>query len=369
MSEKIVFVGVDVDDKAFHIAGLDLAIGEFSESKCKPTFGALMQKLEKFQEEGYTPKVCYEATYLGYSLCRQIRASGIWCDIIAPSLIPEQSSARVKTDRKDSLKLAEYYAKGLLTAINIPDEEDEQVRSLIRIRSFFVNQSKECKQEILSFCRYNNLHYRSDNAASYWTATHRKWIEQELVKLPLPAKTSVEALIENLDRLAKHVESFDKEIESLSQSDRYRLRCETLCCFKGIQTLSAMTIITELGDVRRFKHPSKLVSYCGMDIREYSSGGKERKMGITKMGNRRLRTVLVEACQVADKGSTISKYLKARREKVPEKLSDIAVRCQVRLRKKSTKMFVAGKHRNKIKVACARELTGFLWEALMTVAA
>jgi transposase len=127
-------------------------------------------------------------------------------------------------------------------------------------------------------------------------------------------------------------------------------------------------MITELGDIQRFNHPKKLASYAGMDIREYSSGGKERKFSITKMGSSRLRTTVIEACQSVWKTPNVGRAVKERRENVDEKIIAIADRCMLRLHKKSTRLLFAGKNKNKIKVACAREMLCFVWEALRAAA-
>ena len=129
-----------------------------------------------------------------------------------------------------------------------------------------------------------------------------------------------------------------------------------------------MTLITEIGDIKRFSHPAKLTSYAGLDISESSSGGKEKKFGITKMGNHRIRTTVVESCQKSSMDYRVSKRLRADRKGQPKEIVDIADRCMKRLRKKSLRLQHANKHINKVKVACAREFLCFTWEALMAVA-
>ena len=141
-SKKIVYVGVDVDDTAFHGAGIIRENGELFEFKCRPDHGVLRKKLNELFGDRYEIHLCYEACYLGYSLYRFLRKAGIHCDVIAPSLIPVKSGVRVKTDRLDATKLAEYYAKDLLTPIYVPDETDEEVRDILRSRNFLVKQCK-----------------------------------------------------------------------------------------------------------------------------------------------------------------------------------------------------------------------------------
>jgi transposase len=369
MKKNVLHVGIDVDDIAFHGAGFDADKQTFFEFKTKPTFGALSERIKIFRDKGYEVRLCYEASYIGYGLCRELRASGTHCDIVAPSLIPEQRSKRVKTDRVDSRKLAELYAKGLLTPIAIPDKTDEQVRQLIRSRSFVVDQRRRLKVHILSVCRYNGIDYRRQTKTEghYWTKQHLMWLSSETVKQPEVTKKILDRLLYQVVQMNNEIKALDEIIEEQAVKERYQKKCQALSAFKGIDTLSAMTLVTEIGDVRRFSHPTKLVSYSGMDIIEYSSGGKERKFGITKMGNRKIRTVLVEACQSVTVGTIVGKILRNRRKDIPPEIVDIAERCQHRLWKKKSRMSHSSKHPNKIKMACAREMVGFIWEALVAV--
>jgi transposase len=180
-------------------------------------------------------------------------------------------------------------------------------------------------------------------------------------------KFNLVTLLNQLNHLRSQVESYNSEIERYSQDPFYRRQVKALCAYRGISTLTAMTFITEIGDVRRFSHPKKLSSYAGLDIAEYSSGGREKKFGITKMGNRRIRTAAVEAVQRVYLKPHISKRLRSLREGVPTQFTDIADRCMNRLYKKSRNLFATGKPRNKVKVACARELLCFVWETLTAV--
>lgn len=370
MSDKIVYVGLDVDDKAFHGSIYNGKADEIQSFKCKPTAGALLNKLENLGEN-VKIKLCYEATYIGYGLCRILLNHDIHCDIIAPSLIPEQRSNRVKTDRTDSVKLAKYYAAGLLTPIAIPDEEDEEVRSLIRERQFQVKMRKKTKLHILSMCRYYGINYKQAHGsqANHWTNKHYLWLRKKLHDLGSTAQLSINQSLTLLSSYDNTIKLLEAEIERLSKEEKFSDQCKVLRAFKGIETLTAMTLIVELGDIRRFDHPKRIVSYCGLDIIEYSSGGKENKYGITKMGNRRMRTALVEACQTITRGNFASKELLKRREGVDNTIIQIAEKCQMRLWAKRRNMLQAQKHNNKIKTACAREMIGFIWEALMKVAA
>ena len=348
--KKLLHVGLDVDDKSFHIGAFCSETGEVFELTSKPTLGDLLKKLEKLKEKNFEIKICYEATYIGYSLCRSLRKENIGAEIIAPSLIPELASKRVKTDRLDANKMAKYYANGLLNTIHVPTIDDEHERDLLRSRSFLVDQRKDLKKHILSACRRNNLHYKQEcKAIAHWTTQHMDWLLDEIKKITGVLRSTFDILMFQLKKIDECINDFNQKIQELSKTEKYKKKTDSLNCFRGVDTLTAMTLITEIGDVKRFKHPKQLTSYAGLDVIEYSSGGKENKFGITKMGNKRIRTAAIESCQRVDKGNILSKRLKAHHLNQDIKIVDVADRCMKRLKKKSNRLLESGKHRNKVK--------------------
>lgn len=371
MEAQIIFVGVDVDDKNFH-AGVYKNGGLFREFKCRPSAGHLIKKLEALEEDGFEIRVCYEATYLGYTLCRALRSGGFLCEVIAPSLIPQQPGWQQKTDRIDGRKLAEYYSNGQLTMVTVPDEKDERVRDLVRSRNFIMRQLRSLKLHILAQCRRSDMNYKQEiqeDNKRHWTKNHREWLKAVLKKdKDENLVLNLRMLLEQEEQLRGLVERYDKKIEEISKQDAYKKKVEALCCYRGIDTLTAMTLTTEIGDIGRFCHPRKLGSYVGFDLREYSSGGKACRYGITKMGNRHIRTAVIEACQGASRYPQISRRLKIQRGLVDEKFGKIADRCMKRLYEKSKRLLLREKTRNKVKVACAREMLCFIWESLREVA-
>jgi transposase len=370
MNEQILFIGVDVDDKAFHGGAISQDGKSESDFKCKPTAGALVQRLKKYCEQGFMVKVCYEATFLGFSLYRQLRESGFECDVIAPSLVPRKAGEQVKTDRIDGKKLSRYYRSGDLTIVHVPTEAEETVRDVVRSRRFLKSQAKAGKLHILSLCRRLGLRYReAGKTASYWTRMHFAWLEKQAKEAGTEAfRFNLLGLIDTLKLLEMQREKYDVEIERIATEPFYKTKVQALCCYRGIDILTAMTFIVEFGDMNRFSHPKQTASYAGMDLKEDTSGGKEKKYRMTKMGNRHIRTAAIEASQGAFEPPRVSKRLKAQRENLEEKYIDIADRCMMRLHKKSTRLLYAGKAKNKIKVAAARELLCFVWESLRAAA-
>ena len=369
---KILYVAVDVDDQAFHGHAVAGDEAEGREFVCKPSPAHLIQALRKIQKPGHQTTLCYEAGYLGYSLYRALVKAGFACDIIAPSLIPKPPGALVKTDRIDARRLALYYQKGLLTKIHIPDETQEALRDLLRSRHFLRRQTVRVKHHLVALCRRLGLDYRQQTqnpSAAHWTQAHLRWLTARLGELQNPlAKLNLETLLGRLRLLEEQIHSHDETLRTLALDPKIRPQVQALSCYRRLDILSALTLVTEIGDIRRFGHPRRLTSYAGMDLIEHSSGGKERKSSMSRMGNRHIRTAVIEACQYAFNAPVVSQILQKRRQETPAPLVEIADRCMQRLHKKARRLLHRDKPRNKIKAACAREMLGFIWESLNAVA-
>lgn len=366
MNKTVLFAGVDVDDKAFHVCVLNSTTEESFEFSVKPEAAALIRKLHELRRDGDQIRICYEATYVGFSLYRALKGKGFDCAVIAPSHIPTVPGVKKKTDRLDSVRLAKYFRSGLLTIVSVPDEISEKHRALIRSRRFLVAQLTRTKRHIDSMCRTLGWHYRQESTAKkLWTKAHRVWLASRIrYEAGDDLETSMKILVNQLHQLENNIGQYDEAIAKLSRLEKYRRKVDALVCYRGLDTQSAMTLITEIHDIKRFSHPTKLGAYAGLDVKEYSSGGREKKFGITKSGNRFLRTTVVEACQYALKPVQISRPLKARRKGISSDYCVIADRCMGRLHKKGTRLLFSGKPRNKVITACAREMLNFVWESL-----
>lgn len=368
MKNTIIFVGLDVDSKNYHACLISQDDGETNSFKIKADIPTLIKKLKPHMRNGNQVKVCYEASFVGFSLCRVLKNNGIHCDVIAPSAIPRKTGDKVKTDRIDAEKLALYYMQGMLTPVYVPEEEVESDRDLIRSRAFLQSQIVELKYHIAHFCRRIGLNYKECTySKSYWTGDHMKWIKMKVGALENKSyQASLTLLLKQLSQMQDMISDFDQELEKLTRKERYTKQVAALGAFRGIGKVFALQLITEIGDVKRFNHPRQLTSYAGMDIIEYSSGGRHNRYSITKTGNAFIRTAAVEACQRVNITPKETKHLKHRRQDLgsTKEQIEIADRCMRRLYKRSLRLIHRGKHINKVKVACARELLGFVWEAL-----
>ncbi len=372
MKQNIIYVGLDVDDTQYHGSALNKTTGEVIDFKCRPTLKGLLGQLEKLGKhfQGCSFRLCYEASYIGYTLQRDVAQAGYQCDVVAPTSIPTPRGKQIKTDRIDAGQLAQFYANGLLSVVSVPDPELEHDRDLLRTRQHLLQQQTELRRHLQALLRRNGLHYKAQTQnKTHWSKHHYGWLERTVEALSGTLKVNLELLLRQLKGLTTIVVEYDQQIEALASTARYQKPVQALSCYKGIKNLFALTMITEIGDVKRFPHPRQLVSWAGMDIREYSSGGKHHRFGITKHGNRYLRTAFIEANQRGYRTARISKAIRARRAHTAPELLDIADRCLRRLNKKGNRLLLAGKHPNKVKVACAREMVGFVWESLNKAAA
>lgn len=290
--------------------------------------------------------------------------------MVAPTSIPTPRSKQIKTDRIDAAQLAQFYANGLLTVVSVPEPTQEHDRDLLRTRQHLVEQQTALRKHLQALLRRNGFQYKAQtHSRTYWTLHHSCWLERTIAATSGSLKVNLELLLRHLNGLTTILAGYDQQIAELATTERYAKPVHALTCYKGIKQTFALTIITEIGDITRFAHPRQLVSWMGMDIREYSSGGTHHRYGITKHGNRYVRTAFIEANQRGYRTAIISKELKARRAHAAPDCVAIADRCLRRLNKKGNRLLFAGKHPNKVKVACAREMVGFVWESLRKVAA
>ena len=285
--------------------------------------------------------------------------------MVATRSIPSPRGKQIKTDRIDATQLAQFYANGLLTTVATPEPEQEQDRDLLRSRQKLIDQRKELRTHILSLLRRNGRHFRQETPnKAYWTRLHQSWLEKVVTTSSGSFAMNLSLLIRQLKAVNTILVAYAQEIEAMAKTERYERSVRALTCYKGIKHVFALTMITEIGDIKPFAHPRNLMSWVGMDIREYSSGGKHNRFGITKQGNRYLRSAFIEANQRGYRSANLSNDLKARRRDTAPELIAIADRCLRRLNKKGNRLLIAGKHPNKVKVACAREMVGFVWESL-----
>jgi transposase len=302
----------------------------------------------------------YEAGPCGYTLQRQLLKEGIATDVVAPSLIPVKPGERIKTDRRDARKLAAAARAQMLTAVRPPTEDEEAVRDLCRCREDAREDLTRARHRLNKFLMRRGFVYR---VGKNWTQRHRQWL-RSLKFEDVATRTVFEDYL-IVEQGEERIRSLESRLEEIAQEDPYRERVGWLCCFRGIKTVTAMTILAELHDFRRFDDPRRLMSYLGLVPSEHSSGERTRRGAITKAGNSHVRRVLVEAAWHYRHRPSVGATLRRRREGQPREVIAVADRAQRRLYRRFHRLVLAsGKPSQKAIVAVARELVGFLWAAL-----
>ena len=302
--------------------------------------------------------VVYEAGPTGYGLQRALQAKGYACEVIAPSQMPKRpASARVKTDGRDSVNLAECSRAGQLRAVWIPDPADEAIRDLTRAREDGVHCRTKARQQLKSFLLRHAVRYAGKTS---WCKLHYRW----LAELNFGVGASQTAFTEYL--LA--VQAADERVQRLSQALqdsikgwRFEPVVAALQALRGIDIINAVGLVAEIGDLSRFEHPRKLMGYLGLVPSEHSSGERVRRGSITKTGNAHARTMLTEAAWNYRFGARISRRAQQRQEDLSEQIRAMGWKAQLRLTKRFATLKARGVQINKVCVAVARELAGFVW--------
>ena len=361
MENIITYVGMDTHKKqhriALHHPGQEEII-DFTINNNIRDIKKMLNKIKK-QAPGQV-EFCYEAGVCGFTLKRRIEDMGCKCAVIAPSLIPRKPGERIKTDRRDAIKLLMLFKAGLLTEVHAPDEQAEAARELTRLRETANENLKRIRHQVLKFLTRHGYVYHQ---GSHWTIKHITWMRT--IKLTEPMLTKVfEHYFDQMIYCTTRLEKLNRELEQLAESQEYKEVVGVLSCFHGIKALTAITIVTEIFEFGRFESPRHLMSYLGLTPSEDSSGEKQRKGSITKAGNKRVRRLLNETAWHYRHRYVPSKVLKKRRQGQPQWAIDIADAAGRRLTKRHRHLINNGKMPCKSNIAIARELAGFIWFAV-----
>ena len=364
MNNTTVYVGMDVHKESFTLCAYTLEKEKGSYSRRTPADYKEVLKYLEFLRTVYgndTIFVCgYEAGCLGYTLYHQLTDHHINCVILAPTTMLEQrGKKRIKTDKRDAEIIGKCLAQHNYSPVHVPTASDEEVKEFLRMRDDHKLALKKVKQQILAFCLRHNYRYDGN---SHWTAAHINWL-----KSLTPEALYKEILDEYLltyTTLSDKLERLDKRIEELAAKDEYKEAVRKLCCFIGVKTHTALSVIVEVGDFKRFASAEKFASYIGLVPGEDSSGDGQTRLGITKAGNRHVRMLLTEASQCYSRGQIgyKSKALKARQDGNTPQVIAYADKANERLRRRYYKMVLSKcKKHNVAKTAIARELACFMW--------
>jgi transposase len=358
------YIGLDVHKDSVSMAVLNDAGNEVIAQKVLDgDYAKILKAILPYKGMGDV-FVAYEAGCLGYALQRYLEKEGINCRIIPPNKVFRPGSDKIKTDKRDAVLIAQMLKRGEGGSINILTRDDEAARDLGRCRGDLKDELKRAKQQLMNFVLRHGFKYENTN---YWTLKHRKWIKGLVFDHPLD-KITLEFYINQIENVEERIKRIEDEIKKVAESPRYAEAVKKLRAFKGIDYITALALICEIGDFTRFGSADKFMAYLGLVPSEYSSGKKRKQGGITKTGNSHLRKLLTEASQHYAKTSRVGKRLAARRVGMSETVITYADKAISRLHSKFTKIVYRGKPRNVAITAVSRELAGFIW-GVMNMAA
>jgi transposase len=357
MRKSVIYVGLDVHKDSIVIAVAREGREAAEVWKTIPYDGVRLRKaLKMLVRDGEVLRVCYEAGPTGFGLCRRLREAGIDGIVVAPSLVPGKPGDRVKTDRRDARKLAHFLRSGDLTEVHVPDEAIEAIRDLERARDDAKCAERVARHQLGKFLLRHDRHWEGKT----WTRKHHDWIRAQ--KFDFPAQQRVlEDYLKTAEDLAERVERLTTTMQELVQETALAPLVQALQAFRGISTVSAVTIAAEAADLQRFATAGQFMSYVGLVPSEDSSGGRRRQGPITRCGNAHLRRILVESAWHYRHLPVMSKELRRRNQGVAAGVRRIAWEAQKRLNKRLYHLIHAHKSPQKAVVAVARELAGFIW--------
>jgi transposase len=303
---------------------------------------------------------CYEAGPTGYALYWQMVELGVCCDVVAPTLVPVKAGDRVKTDRRDAVKLARSLRAGELTAVWVPDPAHEALRDLVRARASAKKDQLRARHRLSKFLLRHGR--RPPLQTKAWGTKHMDWI-RALRFEHMPQQVTMVDYLAEVDHAAARIERLERAIDDAVAAATPMLRAvvDGLQALRGIAKITATTLAVEVGSFSRFDHAPKLMAYCGMVPSEDSSGQRRQRGAITKTGNAHVRRVLFEAAWCYRHRPGLGAALKKRQANLDPALVELSTKAQHRLHRRYVALAARGKPSQKVATAIARELLGFVW--------
>ena len=286
---KAVFVGVDLHRFKWHVT-IRTEDEELFSGTLPGQWEVLRRLLDRYR--GYSVQVVYEAGYFGFWLHDRLVGYGADCIVTPPSLLPQEYGNRVKTDRRDSRKLAYLLAKGMLKRVWVPRLEERYHRQVTRRRRQLIGDRVRVQNRIKSELQFYGVELVGPRGPWPRVYVERLWCIRFGDRW---MQESFERLLEQYGFLTEQIGKQTKLLKELSQTSLYRKRVEILRSVPGIGLIAAMELLVELQDIGRFRRAEQLAAYVGLTPSQYSSAEKVRMGRITRSGKNGLRGTLVEA--------------------------------------------------------------------------
>jgi transposase len=365
MTETSAYIGLDTHKNSIATAiashGRDGEVRFYGEIANTP---AAIDKLAKRLASKYERlHFCYEAGPCGYGVHRQLTGLGHQCIVVAPSQIPIKNGNRVKNDRRDAIGLARLHRAGELTAIWVPDAAHEAIRDLVRVRTVAMENVRRARQQLQGFLLRHSLIYPGK---APWTKLHLTWIRKLAFEHPAHYIV-IQELLASIEDCKDRQSRLEKQIVNLLPSWSLAPVVEAIQAMRGVKLITAVILVSEVGDFRRFSNPRQLMSYLGLAPTEHSSGEKVVRGCITRAGSARARHVLIEAAWSYRLPARVSKKIGLRHDGQSKTVLDIAWKAQLRLCHRFRQMRARGKNHNVVVTAIAREMLGFIWAIACSV--
>ena len=353
------FIGIDTSKLTNAVAIADVGRnGEVRYVGEIPNTEAATRKLvAKFAARYDKLTFCYEAGPTGYGLYRLIKNLDHECIVVAPSLTPKKPGDRVKTNRRDGVNLAKLLRAGELTAVWVPDERHEAMRDLSRARLAAHKDLRGKRQQIMSMMLRLGRIYPGKKT---WGPAHMEWLMRQKLE-QREQRIAFEELMESVRQESERVQRLGQSIREAVPEWSLAEVVTALQAVRGIDLITAVTVLAETGDLSRFSNARELMGYLGIVPSEHSTGDTVKRGGITKAGNGRARRVLVEAAWSYRHPPRVSREKQAKVAAAPKSVREIAWKAQVRLCGRYRSLSRKGKHPAIVVTAIARELSAFIW--------
>lgn len=359
MKDNTKFVGLDVSKEKIAVAIADQGREKPRYYGMIPNTPEAIRKLVKKLGEPENLKVCYEAGPTGYPLYRLFLGMGIECDVIAPGLVPQMPGDRVKTDKRDAVRLAQLFRSGELTSVYVPTEEDEALRDLVRAREDMTEDGLRIKHRITKLLLRYDIR-PPEKVGRNWSARYREWI-YTLKFEHSPLRVAFTEYLQSLHEVEQRLKRIEEEIETQATEGVHAPMIQALQCLRGVAVITATSLVAEIGSFKRFRTPKQFMAYLGLVPSESSSGSLRRQGKITKTGNKHARRLLIESSWSYRYLPAVQGKLKRRQSGQPSSIQSISWKAQQRLHKKYFRLLSRGKASNTAVTAVARELAGFIW--------
>jgi len=357
---NVRFIGLDVHAETIAVAVAE-PHGDVRSLGTIPNRPESIRKLMKKLGPAAHLRVCYEAGPTGYVVYWQLTTLGVKCEVVAPTLVPVKAGDRVKTDRRDALKLARSYRAGDLTPVWVPDAAHEALRDLVRAREAAKKDQLRARHRLGKFLLRHGR--RPPTAMHAWTQAYLAWVKSAVHFDHATQEATLLDYLHEVEHVADRITRLEGAITAAVETAPIHMLAviEALQALRGIALVSAVTIASEVGELSRFTKPRQLMGYSGAVASEHSSGERTRRGGITKAGNAHLRRVVVEAAWAYRHRPAVGPTLRKRQAPVSPEVKEIAWKAQHRLHARYRALTARGKCKQQAVTAIGRELLGFIW--------